>query len=89
MYFCLIQLDKDIINNKTDLKMKTRIFTSSDFKDLKIDAIARKHKCSGDYVRRVLKGERERNTDLAQKIVADANDMLQIVERETVINTQE
>lgn len=63
--------------------MATKIFTSSEIKDLKIAALARKYKCSDDYVRRVLKGDRERNTELAQGIAKDALDMLAIVERET------
>ena len=64
--------------------MTTKIFTSTEIKDLKISAFARKYKCSDDYVRRVLKGERERNTELAQSIVKDAIDTLAIVERKTV-----
>lgn len=65
--------------------MKTRKFTSEEIKDLKIAALARKHKCSEDYVRRVLKGDRERNTELSQKILKDAVDMLGILERETKV----
>lgn len=64
--------------------MATKVFTGTEIKDLKISALARKHKCSDDYVRRVLKGNRERNTELAQVIVIDAIDMLSIVERETI-----
>lgn len=63
--------------------MATKIFTAEEIKDLKVGALARKYKCSDDYVRRVLKGDRERNTDMAQGIMKDATDMLAIVERET------
>ncbi|WP_139785056.1 hypothetical protein [Parabacteroides sp. Marseille-P3160] len=63
--------------------MTTKIFTSTEIKDLKISALARKYKCSDDYVRRVLKGDRERNTELAQSIVRDAIDTLAIVKRKT------
>lgn len=63
--------------------MKTKIFSSEEIKDLKVPALARKYKCSDDYVRRVLKGNRERNTELAQNIMKDAIDMLSIVERKT------
>lgn len=69
--------------------METKIFTGDEIKDLKVEAIARKHKCSGDYVRRVLKGDRERNTELSQKILTDAMDMLAIVERETTVTEKE
>ncbi|MFV0311410.1 MAG: hypothetical protein ACK5KN_07145 [Dysgonomonas sp.] len=63
--------------------MTTKIFTPEEIKDLKVAAIARKYKCSDDYVRRVLKGDRERNTEMAKGIMKDATDMLAIVERET------
>ena len=65
--------------------MTTEIFTGTEIKDLKVSALARKYKCSDDYVRKVLKGDRERNTELAQSIVKDAIDMLSIVERKTSI----
>ncbi|NDW19716.1 hypothetical protein D0T53_12460 [Dysgonomonas sp. 216] len=65
--------------------MTTRIFSSEDIKDLKVPALARKHKCSEDYVRRVLKGDRERNSELSQKILKDAIDWVEILERETVV----
>ncbi|WP_418894568.1 hypothetical protein [Limibacterium fermenti] len=65
--------------------MATKIFTSTEIKDLKVAALARKYKCSDDYVRRVLKGDRERNTELAQSIVKDAIDALEIIERKTLI----
>lgn len=58
--------------------MKTKTFVSTEIKDLKISALARKYKCSDDYVRRVLKGDRERNTELAQSIVKDAMEILAI-----------
>ena len=65
--------------------MTTRIFSSAEIKDLKVPALARKYKCSDDYVRRVLKGEREHNSVLAKSIVKDAIDTLSIVERETSV----
>ena len=65
--------------------MKTRIFTSTEIKDLKVPALARKYKCSDDYVRRVLKGDREHNSILAKSIVQDAIDTLSIVERATQV----
>lgn len=67
--------------------MQTKIFSTEDIKDLKVGAIARKHRCSSDYVYRVLKGDRERNTELAQKIVKDANAILEVLECETKIET--
>lgn len=65
--------------------MKTKIFSSAEIKDLKVPALARKYKCSDDYVRRVLKGDREHNSILARSIMKDAIDTLSIVERETQV----
>lgn len=65
--------------------METKKFTSEEIKDLKIEALARKYKCSNTYVRNILKGFRERNSETARCIVRDAIDMLRIVERETII----
>lgn len=65
--------------------METKIFTSEEIKHVKIVSLAHKYKCSENYVRLVLKGLRERNSELSQKIVADATDMLQIIERDTII----
>jgi len=65
--------------------MQTKIFTKEEIKDLKVIAIARKYKVSDDYVRKLLQGLRERNSETAKSIVQDAVDMLAIVERETKI----
>lgn len=65
--------------------MQTKIFTKEEIKDLKVIAIARKYKVSDDYVRKLLQGIRERNSDTAKSIEQDAVDMLAIVERETKI----
>lgn len=73
------------ILTKVVVDMKTKIFTSDELRDIKIAPLARKHNCSIDYVRRVLTGNRERKTELSQKIAKDAIDMYGILERETVI----
>lgn len=65
--------------------METKKFTKEEIRELRIDSLARKYKCSNTYVRGVLKGDRERNTELAQKIMKDATDMYDIVERETIV----
>ncbi len=65
--------------------MQTKKFTTDELRELKIAAIARKHNCSADYVTKILTGERERNSVLSQKILADATDMLAIVNRETKV----
>lgn len=67
--------------------MKTKNFTKEEIRELRIDSLARKYKCSNTYVRGILKGDRKRNTDLAQVIMKDALDMLAIVERETVVES--
>lgn len=65
--------------------MKTKRFTTEEIGKLRLTLIAEKHQCSTDYVRKVLKGIRERKTDTAKSIVQDAVNMLAIVERETKI----
>jgi Mor family transcriptional regulator len=65
--------------------METKKFTKEEIRELRIDSLARKYKCSNTYVRGVLKGDRKRNSELAQKIIKDATDMFVIVERETII----
>jgi hypothetical protein len=52
--------------------MQTKIFTRDEIKDLKVIAIARKYKVSDDYVRKLLLGLRERNSETARGIVQDA-----------------
>lgn len=46
---------------KTVLKMETKNFKSEEIKDLKVEAIARKYKCSNTYVRDILKGNKVEN----------------------------
>jgi hypothetical protein len=56
-------------------------FTSSQRKLINKSALASKHQCTDAYVRLVLKGEREQNTDIAKAIVEDAKKMLEILEQ--------
>lgn len=65
--------------------MQTKIFTTEELRDLKLAAIARKHGCSAHYVTKILIGERERNSVLANKILKDACDMIEIINRETKV----
>lgn len=65
--------------------MQTKKFTTDELRDLKIASIARKHNCSADYVTKILIGERARNSVLAAKVVKDAVDMLEIINRETKV----
>jgi len=65
--------------------MQTKTFTPDDISQLKLSAIATKHQCSACYVYKVLKGDREPKSILAQKIIRDAIDMLEILKRETKI----
>ena len=67
--------------------MRTEIFTTEELRDLKVAALARKHRCSTKYVRLILMGQRERETMLAKKIVQDAIDMFAILERETNVES--
>lgn len=56
-------------------------FTSKQRKLINKSALATKHNCTDAYVRLVLKGKREQNTDLANAIVEDAKKMLEILEQ--------
>lgn len=58
-------------------------FAKEDIKMVKTSALANKHKCSEVYVRCVLTGTRAANSELAQTILKDANDIVAIFERET------
>jgi hypothetical protein len=44
-------------------------------------ALASKHQCTDTYVRLVLKGKRDHNSELATSIVEDAKKMLEILEQ--------
>ena len=66
--------------------MQTKTFKSEELSLLRLSSIAIKHKCSTDYVRKVLKGESEQKSVLAQKILIDAIDLFEILKRETKIN---
>lgn len=63
--------------------MNTRILTKEELRDIKVGAIARKHRCSTDYVRKILIGDRNRDSELSKVIVKDAVDMIEIIERNT------
>lgn len=65
--------------------MQTKFFKTEELRELKLTAIARKHGCSADYVTKILTGERERNSVLANKILKDACDLIAIINRETKV----
>ena len=65
--------------------MQTKFFSLEEIKDLEVAALARKYKCSEEYVRCLLKGSRARNTEMAKKIVEDAIAMHEVITRETVL----
>ena len=69
------------------MEKQTKIFSIEELRDLKTGAIARKHRCTTTYVRMILMGRRERETELAKKIVQDATDMFAILERETNVQS--
>lgn len=58
-------------------------FTKAQRKKINKSALATKHNCAGTYVNLVLKGDRNDNTDLAKAIIADAKQMLEILETPT------
>ena len=54
--------------------------TNEQIKDLPKSAIARKHKCSVQYVRKILQGGDYKST-CAENVRKDAKDILTILER--------
>lgn len=58
-------------------------FTKEQRKKINKAALAQKHNCTGSYIALVLKGERDDNSDLAKAIIADAKQMLDILEKPT------
>lgn len=65
--------------------MQTKKFTKEELEKIRVTAIADKYECSREYVRRILKGDSPRNTIISQKILQDAADMFDILERETKV----
>lgn len=65
--------------------MQTKKISTEELRDLKIATLARKHNCSADYVTKILTGDRKRNSVLSQKILTDAIDILEIINRETKV----
>lgn len=65
--------------------MQTKKFKNEELKELRLSSIAKKYGCSTDYARKVLKGDSEQKSVLARKILKDANDIFQILNRETII----
>jgi hypothetical protein len=59
--------------------------TKEDIGRIKYAPLAEKYRCSVGYVRMVLLGERERNTVRSRKVLKDALDMIEILNRETTI----
>jgi len=64
--------------NNTDSKKNE--FTESQIKKINGKLLADKYECSAEYVKMVLRGKREANTDTAKGIIADAKAILNIAE---------
>lgn len=65
--------------------METIKITKEEKRHVRIESLADKYSCSREYVRRVLCGDAPLNTILSQKLIADARDIIAIVERETKV----
>jgi len=63
--------------------MKTKEIDSEQIRRLPKSAIARKYNCSVQYVRKILQGKYQINSERSRKILQDAMDILEIIERET------
>lgn len=65
--------------------MESKKLTRSQKKHVRIQSLAEKYDCSRQYVRQILDGESPANSVLAQKILVDAKDILEIMNRETKV----
>lgn len=65
--------------------MESKKMTRSQKKHVRIQSLAEKYGCSRQYVRQILDGESPANSVLAQKILVDAQDILEIMKRETKV----
>lgn len=65
--------------------METKKLTKAEKKHVRIQSLVEKYSCSRQYVRQVLDGDSPANSVLAQKILADAKDIISIVKRNTKV----
>ncbi len=69
--------------SNTDTKKSE--FTENQIKKINGKLLAEKYDCSPEYVKMVLRGKREHNSDKAKGILADAKAILEIAESKTEI----
>lgn len=65
--------------------METKTIDKKEKRHVRIQSIADKYNCSRQYVAQILSGDSPANSVLAQKILADAQDIINIVNRETKV----
>lgn len=65
--------------------METKKITKKEKKHVRIQSLAEKYGCSRQYVTQILDGCSPANSVLARKIIEDAQDIINIVERETKV----
>lgn len=65
--------------------METKTISKKEKRHVRIESLADKYNCSRQYVSQILDGKAPVNSVLARKIWEDAQDIINIVERETTI----
>lgn len=65
--------------------MRTKVFSKEEKRHIRIQSLAAKHSCSREYVTMILDGNAGQNSVLARKIIQDATDILEVINRETKV----
>ncbi len=65
--------------------METKTISKKEKRHVRIESLADKYNCSRQYVSQILDGKAPVNSVLARKIWEDAQDIINIVERETKV----
>lgn len=65
--------------------METKKISKKEKKHVRIQSLAEKYGCSRQYVTQILDGDSPANSVLARKILEDAQDILEIMNRETKV----
>lgn len=65
--------------------MQTKKISKKEKKHVRIQSLAEKYGCSRQYVTQLLDGGAPANSVLARKILTDTRDILEIINRETIV----
>jgi len=66
--------------------MEIEKLTTEQIRILPKAALAKKHRCTVQYIRKILQGKYQINSERSQKIIKDIVDIIKIIERRTDID---